>query len=248
MATFGSVVSPELCVHDIVNINVILRYGQPRVSLPRKVIPRGMFSEPSLELFPPQIKVHLLSRQPISDDQSALNVTISIKDTLHDLYDQILRALPPSNTSNPPQRRIWRLTEGGNYLHRHFPSARLKENGASPLEDDSSKFVENMMIEPGDTFVIEEQESDGQWLIEGMPKSAVPSGTTTPLSNTASTSAPKLFDSTTNYFDKFASPTRKRDEPPTSLRPPATIKITPSTVVKPKAASIVPGTLGLGNM
>lgn len=180
-------------------------------------------------------------------------VTISSMDTLHDLYEEILAAIPPSDTSKPPQRRIWKLTEGRNHLQRYFPSSRLKENGASLLEDDIEKQVEELMIESGDAFVIEEQGSDGQWLIDGMPKSAAVSGTSTPLSTTASVSAsaPKLFDSSTNYFESklpATYPIRRHDEPSSSLRPPATIKIGPSPAAKYKAPKLVPGALGLGNM
>ena len=216
-----------------------LRYGQPTVPLARKVIVRGLANEPGLELFPPQIKVHLLSTQPITQDQDALTLTISIKVTLHDLYAQILQVIP-NDSPNPPQRRIWKLTEGSHYHQRYFPITRLKENGASPLEDNPIKIVEDAMIEHGDTFVVEEQDLEGHWLIDGMPKSATVSGTTTPL---IVEQPPKLFGSS-NWADNYLS--TKSDEPSSSFRSPTTIKISPS--VKAKAPSVIPGTLGLGNM
>ncbi|KAI0077704.1 cysteine proteinase [Panus rudis PR-1116 ss-1] len=219
-------------------------YGTPQYPLPRKVIPRGIMEEPSLELHPPRLKVHLLSDGIVNDQQDAVPLTISTKDSLKSLNDAILKAVekPGANT-----RRVWRLTEGGSWTKLHYPSSRLKSDGASPLESDSTKTVEEAMIESGDTFVVEEAKSDGSWLIEGMPKSAVVSGTSTPIETTSA--PPKLFGEGPDYFTTLQSKVasvKDKYEKASTLKPPVTIKLGPQN--RPKGSKIAPGTLGLGNM
>ncbi|CAL1715008.1 unnamed protein product [Somion occarium] len=223
-------------------------YGEPPYTLQRKVITRGMFNEASLELYPPRFKIHLLSPQPIDNDlEESIPLTMSSKDTLSDLHKHILLAVPKSDGG---ERRVWRLTEGGNWTRLHYPATRLKEDGASLLED-NRKYLEEGMIESGDTFVVEEAGPDGKWLIDGLPRSTAVSGTTTPLSTADSST--RLFG-TSDFFSNLqakatiAGNETKVEKKALTLKPPVTIKVGPSSNIRSKGPKIIPGTLGLGNM
>ena len=232
------------------------RYGESRFPLPRKVIARGIVQQPVLELCPPRLKVFLLTavESEMPDDPSYSHIIVSSADTLSKLSKELV-----AEVSSDPQRpcRIWRLAST-NFDRLHYPSSKLMQDGAALLKA-SDETLEEALIEPDDSFVVELQQN-GKWIVDA---SEVPLAA---ISGSIQNGIPQpLFHSGSDFFsrleDKLAlQPTLKPEPSPStskkSLKPPQ-LKVgiaRPSLATSfqhPKSnnkATQQPGTIGLGNM
>ncbi|KAF9245254.1 hypothetical protein BU15DRAFT_85597 [Melanogaster broomeanus] len=202
-------------------------YGLAIYPLPRTVIPRGQFGEPSLELRPPRLKVlTLVDSGPIGPPHGY--VTLSIKDTVRALSRELVASVSP-HSSIP--YRIWKI-QPGEFEGSQFPASKLAAHGAELLNI-NDKTLEDALIEFDDPFVVEFQQG-GRWIADQ-------SSTTAPESASASV-PPPLFSSDNDFFSRLGknSTTTTRTQP----------RQTPSPAPTAGSSKAVhePGTLGLGNM
>ncbi|KAF9813978.1 hypothetical protein IEO21_05349 [Rhodonia placenta] len=224
--------------------------GESRLPLPRTVIPRGIQAEPSLELHPLCIRVHVLSAQAVPGiEVEPSKVFVSVKDSLANVQDKIL-ALP--NFDRQRQYRIWKLAEGGSGLTQlSCTPEQLKELGAVVIQP-SHKTVEDELIEEDDAFVVEPQE-EGLWIVadDEVPAQAGTVSTSTSQSTITQGSAPKLFNTGQDFFSEIqAKSAVSGTSSATSSAQKPSAKST-SLTVAPRAKipfAMDPGTLGLGNM
>ncbi|KAI0705169.1 hypothetical protein BC835DRAFT_1410046 [Cytidiella melzeri] len=236
-------------------------YGAPLWPLPRKVIPRGIMQEATIELHPPRFFTHILlkskSDELLRADETTRNITMSSNDSVANLRKAIIAAhIPNHNAQNFDQYRIWKLDdlhEGG---MMNITVDDLVRIGATLVEDSDSD-IDHSLIDNGDSFVLESKLGE-DWLVDA---SRVPgkSGDASFSQLTQVTNAPlPLFSSGTDFFaqlqkksDTTSSLSNSTTLVPTqsSLKPSSFIK---STVTKdPRQLKInkpLPGTLGLGNM
>ncbi|KAI6149803.1 cysteine proteinase [Pisolithus tinctorius] len=221
-------------------------YGTPTHALPRSVISRGQFGQPSLELRPPRLRVlHLAETKSDQTDRPPEYVTLSTKDTVTQLSRQLVARL--SARSDVPYR-IWRI-QPGEYEGVQFPAEKLLPSGAELLEI-SNKTLEESLIEFHDPFVVEFQK-DGKWISDQLASAAQPA---------VSEPAP-LFSQDDDFFSRLAStsqqPAQQRQTPPPTTVTTNTSfsksKDTQITTFRPRVFSKTkvvqePGTLGLANM
>ncbi|KIJ20849.1 hypothetical protein PAXINDRAFT_165689 [Paxillus involutus ATCC 200175] len=222
-------------------------YGLAIHPLPRTVIARGQFGEPSLELRPPRLKVLSLVDSkgdgPIGPPHGY--VTLSTKDTVRTLSRELVASV--SARSSVPYR-IWKI-QPGEFEGSQFPASKLTVHGAEILNVDD-KTLEEALIEFDDPFVVEFQQ-DGKWISD--PAS-------TPVSS--SSAPPPLFGSGDDFFSRLS----QNSAVATNIQPGQTRSLAPtagSSSVKPKDSQVIPfksfgfskakatqepGTLGLGNM
>ena len=224
------------------------RYGQPKWILPRKVITRGIYHDPVLEVMPPRLRVHYLASDGTrSEAQDPAQVTVSSKDTVRNVVSVLARAVRTTDTDSPT--RIWKLPDGENYPYLDYPVSKLKE-GATIWEADGRLHLDEALINSGDAFVVEFQTAQG-WLIPDPSSLTQVSGTSTPLSSTSAAAPTNKLFGTSNFFDQLqakSSPTStdiiKSDS--SALKPAVSIKSGLTT--RAKVSKIEPGTLGLVNM
>ncbi|KAF9221344.1 cysteine proteinase [Gyrodon lividus] len=225
-------------------------YGLATNPLPRTVIARGQFGEPSLELRPPRLKVlslvDLKSDGPIGPSHGY--VTLSTKDTVRALSRELV-ANVPTRPSVPC--RIWKI-QPGEFEGSQFPASKLTAHGAELLII-NDKTLEEALIESDDPFVVEFQQ-DGKWVSDQ---------SSTPVSDSAAPSIPPpLFGSGDDFFSRLGknsvtTPSTQHGQTPSST-PTAgssSVKAKDSQGTSFKSlgfsknkAAREPGTLGLGNM
>ncbi|KIK95662.1 hypothetical protein PAXRUDRAFT_11300 [Paxillus rubicundulus Ve08.2h10] len=222
-------------------------YGIAIHPLPRTVIARGQFGEPSLELRPPRLKVLSLvdskADGPIGPPHGY--VTLSTKDTVRTLSRELVASV--SARSSVPYR-IWKI-QPGEFEGSQFPASKLTAHGAELLNI-NDKTLEEALIEFDDPFIVEFQQ-DAKWISDP---------TSTPVPN--SSAPPPLFSSGDDFFSRLG----QNSSVVTNIQPGQTRSLTPtagSSSVKPKDLQVTPfksfgfykakvtqepGTLGLGNM
>ncbi|KAJ3557337.1 hypothetical protein NM688_g1526 [Phlebia brevispora] len=235
-------------------------YGQPRYPLPRKVIGRGIMQEPALEVRPPQLHAYVLLPDLPTRTTASIPpqiVTVSVTDTVTDVRKALIQSL--FNTEQAPTRRyrVWKFEDTPPET-TVMTTKNIRETRASILED-SSKMVGEALIENGDVFAVE-SELDGKWLIseDDIPLLyRSPPGTNnvdlppTPQSTQGLIEAPKpLFNSNKDFFSKLQTNGTSSQSGTANGKLPLVVKPTPSKDPRPapKVCTLVPGTLGLGNM
>ncbi|OBZ73858.1 putative ubiquitin carboxyl-terminal hydrolase 12 [Grifola frondosa] len=140
-------------------------YGTPIRPLPRKVIARGIVEEPTLELHPPHVKVHNLTKVVIPGVSiPPRDIAISSRDTVADVC-RVFAARILGDSIDGQQYRVWRIREGGHELLSYTPNMLKQQRATLINAEDEGKTVEDALIESGDTFVVELQ-VDGQWQVE----------------------------------------------------------------------------------
>ncbi|KZT09960.1 cysteine proteinase [Laetiporus sulphureus 93-53] len=216
-------------------------YGEPRHPLPRKVIGRGIHEEPTIELHPPRVKVHVLTGAPVPGvSVPPRTVVISVKDTVQDVHSKLPE---PVLGADGRAYRIWKLTESSTaWEQMSCTPEQLKQRGGIILEP-SQRTVEDEMIEAGDDFVVEYQ-TDGHWVAEASEVPSQPGISSTSTSqSTIQAPTPRLFSSENDFFSNM--------QVKSSVAKPAlsTTKNGPLIHTRSaKGSSQEPGTLGLGNM
>ncbi|KIJ65708.1 hypothetical protein HYDPIDRAFT_110858 [Hydnomerulius pinastri MD-312] len=226
-------------------------YGLATYPLPRSVIARGQFGEPSLELRPPRLKVLTLvdskADGPIGPPHGY--VTLSTKDTVKALSRELVASL--SARSNIPYK-IWKI-HPGDYEGSQLPAPKLATLEPELLEIDD-RTLEDALIEFDDPFVVEFQ-NGGKW-ISDQPSSAI--------SEPPTAVPPPLFSSGEDFFSRLGNnsalvhSTQQRRTPspaPASGSGSSSAKAKDSSVTPFKSfgfpknkTALEPGTLGLGNM
>ncbi|KAI6044290.1 hypothetical protein EDC04DRAFT_2877823 [Pisolithus marmoratus] len=221
-------------------------YGTATHPLPRSVISRGQFGEPSLELRPPRLRVlHLVETKSDPADRRPEYVTLSTKDTVELLSKQLVARL--SARSDIPHR-IWKI-HPGDYEGVQFPAEKLFPSGAELLEI-SDKTLEDSLIEFHDPFVVEFQQ-DGKWVSDQLSSAAQP----------AVSQPEPLFSQENDFFSNIASSSQKTTQqrqtpPPATVTPNASFSKSRDTQTTPFRSQLFsqpkvarePGTLGLANM
>ncbi|KAI0065534.1 cysteine proteinase [Artomyces pyxidatus] len=218
-------------------------YGPPIHPLSRRVITRGIAREPTLELFPPRLRVFRLV-----DASSSLTTTGSTQYVIHSsaatLVKDLLRDL--ANTVEPAsvdEYRVWRV-EGADLAGCDYPSGRLIQSGAEVLPS-SEKTLADALIESEDAFVVEFMK-DGRWIMEVPPAKALNgNGPDFGLPNNV---PPPLFSQDTDFFGRMSGSTSTASAGPSSNISSSSKQSVTITVPFNKKPSIDPGTLGLGNM
>ncbi|TFY56209.1 hypothetical protein EVJ58_g7783, partial [Rhodofomes roseus] len=228
-------------------------YGQARYELPRKVIGRGDQSEPTLELHPPRLKVHVLTSNAVPGVSMPPHfVAVSVKDTTEDLWEKLASSVAPGDSRH---LRIWRLPEGDSSWDQLSCSPeQLKQRGGTMLSRTQST-VEEELIEAGDSFVVEFKE-DEKWIVDAKEVPAQPGGASASNSQSTVTQiTPKLFGAEADFFDLIqarTSPTSVSNvasSPAKAFLSNASNRIGSSAVAtRSKGGGSEPGTLGLGNM
>lgn len=216
--------------------------------------------EPTLELHPPRLYVHMLLPD-LPDSTSATipsqSIVVSSTDTVSDVRKALIQSLFPSETLEGRSYRVWKFDEPPPAA-THLTVKTVQESRVSILED-SSKKVDEALIENGDVFAVEVA-VDGKWIVSENEKAgssewsslATDALPPTPQSTQGETEAPKpLFGSGADFFSKLQ--TKAALTPltgaltATPAKPP---KAGPSKDPRPgpKVCTLVPGKLGLGNM
>lgn len=191
----------------------------------------------SLELFPPRLFAHILVADTSSGNltpNSPAEVVISAADKLSDVRKALLHAVLPDAVGQ--EFRIWELP-GPPVNTRYIPLKDLAVQRPPKELEDSEETVADSSIEDLDSFAVEIR-YNGEWVVRDP--------TTVEASSSQQTQAaddtPKpLFQSGSDFFSQMQS----KSSAVTQITKP-----TPSRDPRPapKVCSILPGTLGLGNM
>ncbi|EMD38909.1 hypothetical protein CERSUDRAFT_104201 [Gelatoporia subvermispora B] len=225
-------------------------YGHARQPQPRKVIARGLANEPSLEIHPPRVNVYTLTAfAPPGITVRPREVTISSQDTMIAVYRSFAEEFAKTEVDQR-KYRVWKLADGASHNNIRYTPDLLKLHGATLLQP-SEKTVGEELIEAGDGFVVEFQGSD-QWVVDAAEIPASGSLGTSQETETAAPSQP-LFSDGSDFFSSLQL--QKRSTSPkqesTSLSSafsPRRMWSDPDSSAKANAKTVVPGTLGLGNM
>lgn len=200
-----------------------------------------MVQEPTLELHPIRLKVHLLADVSVPNRILPVHqIEVSSAATLKELQRAIVDSLSDTAPADT-ESRIWKVADGTPVNNELKYSVDLLKTWGATLIEPTDLTVEDEMIDTGDVFVVE-YSSMGTWLIDPAEVSGE--------QGAQPSEPPALFNTDNDFFSqvqkKSALPTVVA--PSTALKPSVTIKAGPSTTVRYKQPSIEPGTLGLGNM
>ncbi|KAG6330561.1 hypothetical protein ID866_8529 [Astraeus odoratus] len=216
-------------------------YGIATYPLPRSVITRGQFGEPSLELRPPRLRVlNLVETESDGPDRRPEYITLSTKDTVRTLGRELVAKL---SARVNVRYKVWKM-QPGEYDGVQLPLDKFGSAGAVLLEI-SDKTLEDSLIEFDDVFAVEFQQN-GKWISEQLPTAANPSADPLPL-----------FSSDSDFFNRLGNtlqtPQQRRTPPPVASSSSSTSRDTQMTLFKSHGFSKAkliqePGTLGLGNM
>jgi ubiquitin carboxyl-terminal hydrolase 4/11/15 len=156
----------------------------------------------------------------------------------------VAEAVKVDDSSNVPYR-VWKLTNIDDWRTVEFPTEKMEDLGADIVEE-SEISLEDHGIEDGDAYIVEFKSSDG-WLVESDSSKKT----------FAIEGPPPLFDSKDSFFNRMGSSSSKSATTATSTTT-ATAKTTTDffsgfssksiTSNKSYNKTLVPGTLGLGNM
>lgn len=224
-------------------------YGEPKHPLPRKVRGVGVRKEPTLELRPPTFATLRLvksSDHSLSGTASKL-VSCSSDSTVDELRRMLLEAVFPEPAEH---WRVWTVLHPRTEIQGlYYPTARLLEAGGELLLPDSTKTIEQALIQPGDVFVVEVQDAGtSEWLVD---EKAVP------VPGQSQKEAPlPLFSSENDFFSRMEQKNKigpanfvsaSKSVSAAAVQSGKTLapnKALTTTTSKPRT----PGTMGLGNM
>lgn len=205
-------------------------YGTINQTLPRKVIARGVFQQPTIEMHPLILRVVRIA-DPSSPTAGPFvrRITISASATVRDLRKATHSLF---NVPNTPFR-LWSVSdvpEDGPY-----DASKLKQEDSNPkLWSESDDLLEQEYVATGDSYVVEFQK-DGQWPSDTVPQNHTP--------------AP-LFGSGSDFFGKMQErslgSTTNDAKPATATS--SKISLWKSSTPTSSKRVQEPGTLGLGNM
>ncbi|KZV66127.1 UCH-domain-containing protein [Peniophora sp. CONT] len=226
-------------------------YGEPQQThvLPRQVVLRGERKEPSLELYPPRIRLFKVTDDPFRTTPSGsteFHLTVSSSQTLRTILPSMAQSTDPTAYSSQRQYRAWRVNPAGSPGAHTWPSGRIKHDLRKNALIQSVKLVEedqmNESVEDGDAFALEfmTEGLNAKWIVD---QSDIAESSSTPA---LTLPGQPMFGSGagSGFFDRFGSSSN-------SSSTGAVASKTVSNFFKSSAAPkkpIVPGTLGLGNL
>lgn len=207
------------------------------------MVERGLFAKTAfLEVYPPQIKVMRLSKDPPGVGFPHPIISVSMGDTVKDLCTKVADAVKTDETVDTPYR-VWKPTNpSDDWRSIDLPLSVLPEADAKVI-DESAQTLGDQNIESGDLFIVEFKQPDG-WLVD----------TNAPKKPLAIEAPPPLFNSKDNFFNRFGASSSSKATTKTSS------EFSTSLETRPTASSfslknnyntsrtLEPGTLGLGNM
>lgn len=226
-----------------------IRYGEPIHPLPRQVIERGEFAPyTSIELYPPRLKVFLLTDTLVSKTLPPLHqiVHISSRETITALCKHLasLMSQNPDDHDHPPYR-IWRLENFddehtalkiyGHDIETHAIDARVLEASSKTLDDGG--------INTDDCFAVEFKKPSG-WIVQEPLK---------PPITVLGVPGP-IFKSNEGFFNRMSTGTTKSSTAVTSVTSLTNTDDSYDSLLMPvgkwkkKEKTLEPGTVGLGNM
>lgn len=213
-------------------IRIVTRYGESACPIPRKIIARGTSQVKGLELFPPRLYVHILveDRSGVTPNPPA-EIVISAAHKMSEVHAKLLDAVFPG--AHPAEYRIWSFL-GRPADTRYVTPRDCAERQVTEQLENSEESVEGV-VEDLDSFVVEVR-SNGKWLMPDPAAGASGSQQTEPADDQP------LFKNGSDFFSKLQT----KPAAQTQLTKPATPSRDPRPA--PKVCSILPGTLGLGNM
>ena len=205
-------------------------YGTVNQALPRKVIPRGVFQQPTIEMHPLILKVvRIVDPSPPAAGPFVHTISISISASVRDLYKAIHALF---NVPDTPFR-VWSVIDIPE--DAPYEVSKLKQEDANPkLWKESDDLLEHEYVATGDSFVVEFLK-DGQWPSDLVPQNHTP----VPLFGSGNDFFGKLQEKSFGSKTNSAKPTTA-----TSSKIDSLWKSTPTSSKRVKD----PGTLGLGNM
>lgn len=215
--------------YSVTRTHIVVRYGEPRISLPRQAIERGFSKQVLLELHPPRLKVLRMTNTLISVSPAGpLQVVVSSQDTLKILCRRLADAVYP-NFPIQTEYRVWKVDpHGDDFDEPAFSSLKMPSSSPTLIDPTDRETVDSLGIQALDSFVVEFQENN-HWLYD-LPNKP-------------------LFDSNDSFFNKLGKPSA----PSLSglfFGPKAAPSYSSLTNGRnlPPSKALVPGTLGLGNM
>ncbi|KXN92430.1 Ubiquitin carboxyl-terminal hydrolase 4 [Leucoagaricus sp. SymC.cos] len=221
-------------------------YGEPTHVFSRRVIPRGLSKEPTLELQPPRFKV-----LPLSNPRSAVRVPeppcklvdVSSSETMTMLCTMVSGVVASAQQITVPYR-LWLVNPNDEgWECNAFPAERVWPANGKVLEE-SMKSIEEEGLANGDGLVVEFKQQDS-WILDAkgmheqqqLPTVSVP-----------------LFNSKDGFFNRMGNVA-------SSSKNKSSDSLSPFKTPPPKSSSTVslfgnsrnlrtlePGTLGLTNM
>ena len=176
---------------------------------------------------------------------------------MSDVRKALIRSLFPSESDQRRSYRVWKFKEPPSPRQQHFSARELQDEYVTVLPE-SSETAEEALIDDGDVFVVEAA-VDGQWLVPDTVNASSESSLIktdvlppTPQSTQEDADMHKPLFGSTDFFSKLQSKTPVTSVTTTtfSAKPSPPPKAGPSKDPRlaSKTSSIVPGTLGLGNM
>ena len=199
-------------------------------ALPRKVVARGVFQQPTIEMHPLILKVARVA-DPSSPTAGPFvhRIIISVSATVRDLHKAIR---PLFNFPDIPSR-IWSVDDVSE--DTPYEVSRLKQEDSNhKLWSETDDPLEKECLTTGDSFVVEFQK-DGQWPSDAVPQNHTP--------------AP-LFGKGNDFFGKMQERglgSKTNDAKPATATTSKTPQWKSSTPTSSKRVQ-EPGTLGLGNL
>ncbi|KAI0955073.1 hypothetical protein AcW1_006764 [Taiwanofungus camphoratus] len=236
-------------------------YGPPTWLIARKVVERGILREPTLELHPPRVRLHVLTPTAVTGVHvPPRTVSISASDTISTVCDAFGATLS-KNLPSPRPHRVWRLPEGTAPEKIECLPADLKRAGGRLLVP-GPRTVEEELIEAGDAFVVEFQlDKNNQWVVDAdevharssssVNGNATASSSASQSSDATELTPPALFSPETDFFGQM-----QKNSSANAVSPSSTLKTSSynsnsnanSSMTRSKGSTQEPGTLGLGNM
>lgn len=210
------------------------RYGPPPISLPRTAIERGISRQVSLELHPPRLKVLRMTRDETVSSSSPPShpyVTVSSEDNLTTLCNRLAAALTDESILLL-KFRVWKVEPNStDFDLPEFPLSRMASCSPTLISPSSTETVDQAGIQAMDAFVVEFADGDNWLYAEDKPLFPSSEGFFNRMTRTSSTSSfGGLFNNITSK-STYSSLTNGRTSYSTNSN-----------------KSLVPGTLGLGNM
>ncbi|KAG6811700.1 hypothetical protein H0H92_006207 [Tricholoma furcatifolium] len=211
-------------------------YGEPTHALPRRVIARGSNKVPSLELYPPVVKVFRLAKEISAAPFTS--IVVSGGETIKTLHAVLANTVSPEREKDAIFR-VWRVPVEDDWKSLDVSTNFLAEQQGKILEESPDRTVEDESIDSTDCFVVEFKDNSS-WLSDSVPP---------PPSTTSGAPAP-LFNSKDNFFDRMSGrgSTSTASTSVTRLNDYTSSTMWKSSTSTYKEKVLEPGTLGLGNM
>ncbi|PFH51822.1 hypothetical protein AMATHDRAFT_74701 [Amanita thiersii Skay4041] len=224
-------------VPEDVWLSLVAWYGPVSHPLPRRVVPRGVAKQASLELHPPYFKVARLAKQQGLTETPYPPLVVSSGDTVATLHAKLADVVDP-NAQSRPAFRVWSLQTPDINFDSALISLTIFLGIKGRLLEPSNQTIEEAGIQSDDGFVVEVMDEQQRWLTG--------SADSTQINNES-----PIFKSSEGFFNIMnSSPSMKVTVRRTGVPIGTTLTTakTPTTMLSNSVKTLIPGTLGLGNM